>query len=99
MTVTFLQLVDRARESLGGGNQGSCEWKRSVVEGWVKFGIKDYSMRFPRGKVTSIVCTSNVRQYDLPSDFIYIRSVEFPLSEDPPDYLVQKNLCRPRLLG
>ena len=89
--ITFLQLVDRCREALGGGNQGSCEWSRAVVEGWLISAIRDYSMRFPRGLVTVITTVADDRRYDLPSDFLYERTVEYSAYSDPPKYLVKKD--------
>ncbi len=97
MSVTFGDLVTRTWSLLGGGNYAACEWSQTVIEGWLKSAIKDYSMRFPRGLTTTFEAVIGVFEYDLPLDMIYVRAVEYPEASSAkiPPYLVQKNFTEP----
>ncbi|MBN2148704.1 MAG: hypothetical protein JW726_15055 [Anaerolineales bacterium] len=79
--------ADYCLDMLGDGS--SAVWARATVMQWVNEAIRD----FPIGKPTDtvITCTAGTYAYDLPAGFREITKVEYPTSQDPPEYLVRKS--------
>lgn len=65
------------------------------INQWINDAIADYSMHFPLTKTQTISCTANIRNYDLATDFIFALKVEFPVGEDPPQYLYFREKTHP----
>ena len=86
---TLANLADRAQNAIS--DSGATTWSQSVVEEWTVEGIRDYNKHFPRTVNGTISTTADDHQYDLPSDFRGIVSVEYPTGQDPPEYLAQKS--------
>lgn len=72
-------------------DETATEWSQALVEEWCVEGIRDYNQHFPRVLSTTINATTDVRFYDLPSDFRRVVTVEYPEGEDPPQYLERRS--------
>lgn len=90
---TLQQLIDRIQNQLS--DSGASVWSEGKIEEWIETGIAEYSQHFPRTRVTTITDTVDVREYDLPADFLEVLSVQFPTTDDPPVYLKRRAYTHP----
>ena len=65
------------------------------INQWINDAIEEYSRYFPRRKAYAIACAAGDRQYDLPTDFRGLISVEYPAGGDPPTYLERRDYRHP----
>jgi hypothetical protein len=60
------------------------------VNQWINDAIAEHSIYFPRKLNDTISCSDDDKTYDLPFDFIFPLSIEYPTGEDPPEYLIRR---------
>jgi hypothetical protein len=87
-------VADLAQESLS--DTGGSIWDQAVVENWVLEAIRDYSMHFHQVKDETIATSDGVHEYILDRDVLDVINVEFPDSQDPPEYLTRLPRTDPR---
>jgi hypothetical protein len=87
MGSAFTALVDQAEIALD--DTGNSKWTTTEIGTFLNDAIRDYSQHFPRRLNTTINCSADDREYDLPADFQSPLSVEYPAGEDPAEYLVR----------
>lgn len=93
MTVLLSALVDLIEADLA--DSTNTTWSAADLTQWVRDAIADYSPYFPRVQTQTITTTLNDRQYDLAAGFIEAISIEYPTSEDPPQYLKRRPYNHP----
>lgn len=93
MTVSITGLANHAQAALS--DELAATWPLANLEQWVREGIADYSIHFPRIITSTISATANTRQYDLSPYFRGMITVEFPTSQDPPEYLKRRPYTHP----
>ena len=93
MAITLTQLIDQCEADLS--DSGNATWLAADIERWLRDGIADYSAHFPRTITVEVSCNLNDREYDLPADFQDVISVEYPKSEDPPQFLQRRPHTHP----
>jgi len=71
------------------------QWSDLQINQWINDAIAEYSIHFPRRVNTTISCSTGVWTYHLPAGFRAAYSVEYPVGEDPPRYLEQRNHLSP----
>jgi hypothetical protein len=64
-------------------------WRDSMLNGWIKDAIRDYSNYFPLETSLKLDCTAATREYSLASagEVLGVISVEYPDGQTPPRYL------------
>ena len=82
---TLAELTTRVQTALADASAET--WAAATIQSWIEEAIREYSIHFPRQRETTIACSDDVRQYDLPADFQDVVSAEYPDGEDPPEYL------------
>lgn len=90
---TLAQLADRAQNALSDAAAGT--WAQATVEEWILDGIRDYSNHFSLTYRSTINCTANTRAYSLPDTYRDVILVEYPVGEDPPEYLERRPVHHP----
>jgi hypothetical protein len=60
------------------------------INQWINDAIAEHSIHFPRKLNTTLSCTTDVKSYDLPDDYIFSLGVEYPTGDDPPTYLTRR---------
>lgn len=91
---TLADIADRCQDALADAAAGT--WSQNLVEDWVVEAIRSYSNSFPQlGLQQSITTTADTRKYDLEVDFTQVISVEYPVGEDPPEYLIRRDYLHP----
>jgi hypothetical protein len=90
---TLQQLIDKVEADLA--DSGNSTWSAADITQWVRDGIADYSIHFPRTKNSEISSAAGGQEYDLPADFIAILTVEYPQGQAPPRYLQRKDYAQP----
>ncbi len=88
MATTLQSLIDACEADLA--DSGNATWSAADITQWCRDAIADYGQHFPRILQTDITTSADDRQYDLPSNFIDVVSVEYPQGEDPPEYLKRR---------
>jgi hypothetical protein len=76
--LTITQVADIAQNALGDAAGGT--WAQATIEEWVVLAIRDYSTHFSMITATTQTCTTDVRAYALPTDFLSIVNVQYPYS-------------------
>jgi len=76
--LTITNVADLAQNALG--DAGAATWAQAIVEEWVTLAIRDYGTHFSMITATTISCTTDVRGYALPSDFLSMVNVQYPYS-------------------
>jgi hypothetical protein len=82
---TLAHIADRAQNALN--DAGAATWAQATVEEWVLEAIRDYSTHFHRIRTDDISTVADQHNYDLNEDFVGVLRVEYPVGEDPPQYL------------
>ncbi len=89
MSITFAQLLTDCSVALG-DISGTC-WSRSdVIIPWCLEAMRT----FPFGRpmlLTHLVSAGEVHTFDLPEDYRELVSVEYPIDEIPPSYLIRRS--------
>lgn len=85
---TLQNLVDQLQSVLS--DSAAAVWSEATLRGWLNDAIRDYSIHFRRQRTTTITTAANDREYDLPSDFVAVLSVEYPAGEAVPVYLQKR---------
>jgi len=93
MATTFNTLVDEIEADLQ--DSGNATWTAADILRWLRAAIREYSDFFPRLITDAIGTTADVRTYDLEAGFVNPISVEYPTSQDPPQYLQQRPYTHP----
>lgn len=88
-TTTLAQLADRAQNALNDSGAGT--WSQTLVQEWVLEAVREYSIHFPRIQIADMDCSTGAHEYDLPADYSAMLTVEYPLGQDPPQYLKRKD--------
>lgn len=57
------------------------------INQWINDAIADYSIRFPQVKTGQLTATTGTHVYSLFTDLMTILRVEYPISQDPIEYL------------
>jgi hypothetical protein len=57
------------------------------INQWINDAIADYSIYFPQVKTAQLTATTGTHVYSLPVDLVTILRVEYPISQDPIEYL------------
>lgn len=85
MTLTLATFRDTLRWNL----KDATIWRDSMLNGWTKDAIRDYSNYFPLETSLKIDCTAATREYSLSTagEVLGIVSVEYPDGETPPRFL------------
>jgi len=90
---TFDSIVTRMKIFLN--DESAATWDTEMLATFLNDGIRDYSQYFPLLKTGTINIADDDNEYDLPTDFQSIHSVEYPDGEDPPRYLIFKPFTGP----
>lgn len=72
------------------GDSGNSIWSAATIKTWIHAAIRGYSQFFPRILTISINAATDDRQYDLPAGLLSIISVEYPVGQDPVEYLARR---------
>jgi hypothetical protein len=89
---TLSALADRAQTAMNDAAAGT--WPQATIEEWLNEAIRDYSLHFPRLQSTTLNCVAGQHNYTLPADFLAVHLVEYPVGEDPPEYLARGSRAR-----
>ena len=92
-TGTLNDFVNRIQVFLN--DEGDATWDTEMIATFLNDAIRDYSQHFPRIKTQTINMADDDNDYPLAADFLGVLSVEYPVGEDPPEYLVRKNYTDP----
>lgn len=91
---TLEQIRDRFLASVDDG--GGAIWPNSLVDQWVEEGIHDFALHLPPSFVSTLTATSEGQQvYTLDGRARGVLSVEYPVDESPPCYLVHRPVTLP----
>jgi hypothetical protein len=92
---TMLQMIGRAERALS--DTGNATWSDDTIMYWLIDAIRDYSQYFPRmlDYTYTVQAEDSGHSYALPSDFLSVILVEYPVAEDPPAYLVRRPRTHP----
>lgn len=82
---TVTVIADLAQLALS--DSGASTWPQDTVEAWVIEAIRDYGSHFHQTKTQTITCVADQHNYDLEDDVREILLVEYPVGEDPPEFL------------
>jgi hypothetical protein len=86
---TLAALADLAQVQLSDSGAGS--WAQATVEGFALDAIREYTKSFHRVREQTIDCVADTHEYSLAADFVAVLSVEYPVGEDPPEYLTRRD--------
>ena len=88
MTFTLATFRDTIRWILA----DESTWRDSMLTGWIKDGIRDYTNYFPLEASLKIDCTLATREYSLAAagEVLGILSVEYPDGKTPPRFLLRQ---------
>ena len=93
MTITFQKLLSDCSQALGDGS--AVTWSRvNTIWPWCIEAIQAFPILRPLYKDQTIAAIPQYN-FDLPADFRQLISVEYPVSQTPPKYLVRKNRLDP----
>ena len=81
----WTEVVDRCENALN--DAGNAEWTTAEIAEWLNDFVRDYSQYFPLVKTQNITAIASTHEYNLNVDFTGVLSVEYPTSQDPPEYL------------
>jgi hypothetical protein len=98
MTYTRSQVRDLVRRRLGDLTP-PYTFSDLQLNQWIVDAIADYTNTFPRRLTATIDTTAGTNEYDLPSDFLSMLSVESPSGESPPRYLLRLDRRSAAFLG
>lgn len=87
-------IVALARLALS--DPGKATWSDETLADWVEEGLRDYAAHFQATGTYTEDCEAGVHEYELPSTVLGIIQVEYPLGEDPPEYLSRLSRRDPR---
>lgn len=93
MAIAFDDLLTHCLVALG-DSMGSTWSRTNVIWPWCVEAMQSFPILRPRFKDETIG-GSKAYSFDLPADFRQIISVEYPVSQQPPVYLVRKNRLDP----
>ncbi len=86
--ITFGTLLSRIQSALG--DTTGATWDRTTtLWDWAQDALRDFPILRPK-TVLETVSTAG-HSFTLPSDFRRVIYVEYPISQDPPDYLARKS--------
>jgi len=88
-TSTLEELTDRVQLVIS--DSAEVVWSQMDVQEHVRSGIREYSKHFPRMLSLNIPAITDMHVYDLPADYFSMVSVEYPVGEEPPAYLIRGN--------
>lgn len=71
-------------------------WSQENVEKWLMDAIRDYSAHFSRDLTALADCVADQQEYALPDMFKTILRVEYPVGQDPPEYLQRLSYINPK---
>lgn len=91
---TVTELATRCATALGDSEYSM--WTAASIREWIKEAIRRYSQYLPRVVAATIDCVTGDRQYDLPAGLVAVTAVEYPVGEDPPEYLARMSYQDPR---
>lgn len=83
--VTAQQIIDQSQSALN--DSGAAEFSEAQLLSFLNEAIREYSQHLPRISTADITAVLNTRTYSLPIDTLNILSIEYPVGEDPPQYL------------
>lgn len=90
---TLTQITDRAEIAIADATNQT--WDSTLVKGWIKDAIRDYSQLLPRTKQSSLSLLSGNTEHLLPADFRAMISMEYPDNQTPPVYLYRLDRRHP----
>ena len=97
MSISFQQLITDCLVALG--DDDASTWSRvNIMLPWCKEAIRTFPILRPM-KDDHTNGASAVHIVTLPDDFREVISVEYPVDQDPPEYLVRKNRLDPDFYG
>jgi hypothetical protein len=82
VSITITEVANIAQNALS--DALSAVWSQACVEEWVILAIRDYSNHFSLITATSYACTTDVRAFNLPTDFLSMVNVQYPYSPIDP---------------
>lgn len=88
-TTTLAALADRIQNALADASAGT--WTQDTIEEWILEAVREYSIHFPRLQIADLTTSAGIHEYDLPADYSAMLTVEYPLGEDPPHYLIRRD--------
>lgn len=71
-------------------------WSQANVEKWLMDAIRDYSSHFSRDLTALADCVADQKEYALPDMFKTILRIEYPVGQDPPEYLQRLSYLNPQ---
>jgi hypothetical protein len=93
MATTLGNLIDDCEADLL--DSGNTTWAAADIEQWCRDAIADYSLHFPRQRTATITTVDGDRKYAIGTDLIEVINVEYPISQDPPQFLRRKSMYDP----
>jgi len=81
----WTEIVDRCENALN--DAGNAEFTTAEIAEWLNDFVRDYSQYFPLIKTQNITAVASTHVYNLNADFMGVLAVEYPTSQDPPEYL------------
>ena len=88
---TYTALLDFCELALN--DVSNSTWLRSTLGQWADEAMRALPILRPMRNSYAVV--SPLNKLDMPSDFREMVSVEYPLNEDPPSYLIRMNRLDP----
>ena len=90
---TLAQIATRAANALA--DAGAATWSAATLQEWVNEAIRDYSQHFPATITQTLLPTTGDHDHALNSRYQGILLVEYPVGEDPPQYLTRLSRSHP----
>ncbi len=85
--VTAGELTGDARVALDDG--AAAAWSDAELLGFLAEAVREYSQHLPRVGEAALVAVAGRQRYALPWDAAAVVTVEYPVGEEPPAYLVR----------
>ena len=77
------------------GDPTNTVFSTTIVCEWINSAIEELSKHFPRRIETTPNCVADQHEYDLENHTMAVLSVEYPVGEDPPRYLMRREQTHP----
>ncbi len=95
MSATLTALRAQCRDLLGDLTGGAYVFSDVQVDDWINRAIEQVSIHFPLYVEYTITVQAGVHTYDLENYMHEVISVEYPISQTPPRFLLRKSYTSP----